>query len=442
MTIKKCDETTYLKKRSIIWFVILIISIAVLFVIPNQSLSSEHNNKRQSNIKNFTVNGYTFNDREQAVLKTLIIQDMNTYLLGKINGNGSETIFGPYWDEITKNLVFVTADELQALDQNNGAEVDKKYYGKSLFLSGIISSINRGEDNNYFITFSDDKNATIKAKAYMSSGQNADHTTNLNIGEKIGIICRGDGMVDGFATANNCMPVSNLFEKNEGEIINLFEKPPHKNNKIRFATWVIVTAETAPEFGSCLNAGIFKYNDCLARFNKKREQTDEKARARAINNAARKLRINSAKLKKELQPKISDDKTANKDSSSVKKSNKAESSARIRMQAAEEIGNEFYKALNSKPIITLSGKDKSILILESIRFDSEFVWQITLNNRNIPFCSNVYAIIVNAQFKKVYFIKQRYNANEFAGEIWDVEQRCLEGDRVGYCGYATIRPRD
>lgn len=113
------------------------------------------------------------------------------------------------------------------------------------------------------------------------------------------------------------------------------------------------------------------------------------------------------------------------------------SGASIRIKAAKAVGNEFHKALKAKPVITLAGKDKTILILESMRFSSEFVWQITLNNKNIPFCGNVYDIIVNAKFKKVYFIKQRYNENEFAGEIWDVERRCLEGNRVGYCGESS-----
>ncbi|KQC08077.1 MAG: hypothetical protein APR62_05445 [Smithella sp. SDB] len=74
------------------------------------------------------------------------------------------------------------------------------------------------------------------------------------------------------------------------------------------------------------------------------------------------------------------------------------------------------KHLNEKfmidPVITLEGKDKTILIIESIRLEDMDCYMIA---------GSIIKTLRILGFKKIVFIRQRYNAKEFDGRIYDVE---------------------
>lgn len=62
------------------------------------------------------------------------------------------------------------------------------------------------------------------------------------------------------------------------------------------------------------------------------------------------------------------------------------------------------------PIIALTGKNKNILLIQSVHVNTANVFQI-IDTFNVH--------IVKAKIKKVVFIKHIYNENEWSGWEWD-----------------------
>lgn len=277
-------------------FIVIAFSAASLLIVSSPLYSAERSGHQNANNQGYLFNGYKLNDKEQAVLNTLILEDLYMFVEGKSTQRGSQTAYKEHWEEITESLVYVTADQMQTEYENNEAAVDKKYLGKNFFLSGQVAAINRGEENNYFITFIGN-NYVIKTKAYFDR-EYEDYLANLKKGGKVGIICQGDKMVNGCAIAINCMPLFNWIEKYENGIISVSDKPPYRDDRMQGAAFAIVMASALPGFGSCSKMDMFNFRDCLSSFLVKIGEVDARAREQAISAASRKLKIDSSKIKK------------------------------------------------------------------------------------------------------------------------------------------------
>lgn len=89
---------------------------------------------------------------------------------------------------------------------------------------------------------------------------------------------------------------------------------------------------------------------------------------------------------------------------------KKEMQARIAfLPYLEKYIHEYFQR---DPIITLAGKNKTILILESVRLDK--MTTLVMKER---MCK----ALTEKGFEKVFFIRQKYNAKEVDGDILDVE---------------------
>lgn len=80
----------------------------------------------------------------------------------------------------------------------------------------------------------------------------------------------------------------------------------------------------------------------------------------------------------------------------------------------------FMDAMHWNPVITLDGKDKTTLILESVYI----TWMMV--NAKFVEDEGMTQGLKDQGFKKVVFIQQRYNEKEINGWIWDIEKNTLE----------------
>jgi len=91
-----------------------------------------------------------------------------------------------------------------------------------------------------------------------------------------------------------------------------------------------------------------------------------------------------------------------------------------RIESVNILQKYFKDAINWDPIITLGGKDKTILTIESVHL----TWMM-VNAKFVEHDGMVQGL-KNLGFKKVIFIKQQYNEKEFNGWIWDIEENTLD----------------
>jgi hypothetical protein len=84
----------------------------------------------------------------------------------------------------------------------------------------------------------------------------------------------------------------------------------------------------------------------------------------------------------------------------------------IRIEIAQHLESRWRKAFGYEPIVTLGGPDKTILTLESVRLNEGTITQFLMGYAGES---------KKLGFKKIIFIRQRYNEREFSGRIFDVE---------------------
>jgi hypothetical protein len=316
-----------LRKNIIIGVVILSVSIASLFILACPLYSAESGNVQKAVNKNYVFNGYELNEKEKSMFKAMMIEDINVFLMGRMEGHKTYTMLD---DEVFENIIFVTPDSLQNDYENNEAAVNTKYPGKTLFLSGNIDSIKRDEGNRYVIIFRDGKNISsrpqvkfigpkgfktederlrellgeggvkdnmsTKPKAYINS-EYEDYLASLSRGETASLVCEGSKFLNGSAIAINCAPTFILANTYENKFIISSRKLLSEKQSIGMAATAIVFAEAFPEFESCSKQELTKYSDCMQTAMNKiatRKQEFEKA----IKNTARKLKMDSAEIKK------------------------------------------------------------------------------------------------------------------------------------------------
>jgi tetratricopeptide (TPR) repeat protein len=97
----------------------------------------------------------------------------------------------------------------------------------------------------------------------------------------------------------------------------------------------------------------------------------------------------------------------------------AGSSVKKRIESVRVLQKYFNDAINWDPIITLDGKDKTILIIESVHL----TWMMV--NAKFVEHDGMVQDLKDLGFKKVVFIKHRYNEKEMSGWEWDIEENTL-----------------
>lgn len=216
----------------------------------------------------YTFNGYSLNDRERTVLKAMFVMDFDSLL------NGHNANLSSIWQRHL-NVISVTSDELQCDYENNEVAGDQKYRGKTLLVTGIIMSINRGIGENHYVCLNGGRNMFIQPHAHMYEGHE-NYLANLQKGQAITLVCKGDGMLMGSAVLSGCAPTRNLAEAlidiniATGKITDQFSKG-HVTLQM-FVASSLVIASSLQNSSSCYETDfgkdVNKYNKCTAEINK------------------------------------------------------------------------------------------------------------------------------------------------------------------------------
>lgn len=101
----------------------------------------------------------------------------------------------------------------------------------------------------------------------------------------------------------------------------------------------------------------------------------------------------------------------------------AESGVQKRKEVLTYYKSAFPKYLMWNPVMKLEGKDKTIWIIESVKLTETMATYLLMTEQ-------LGAVAQRCGFKKIIFIKQRYNEKEFNGWIYNVEVGKFEDSNV------------
>lgn len=188
---------------------------------------------------------YTFNDQEIFILENVL---RNEFLVFAKGGDAllSES---KEWEQFVR----VSSDSLQINYDANEVLGDRKYRNKTLAVSGVVASIDRGIGDNYFVALRGGHNMFVNPHAQMADGF-TDYLAGLKKGQKINLVCTGDGMLLGSATLNNCQPVDNWVSQKTTDFLDSIDVKIKSGDK--FAVMVsflsIALASKPNSFQKCL----------------------------------------------------------------------------------------------------------------------------------------------------------------------------------------------
>ena len=249
-----------IKQKILLMFLIISISVVSILMISNFSYSADRSSTQKSINKNDTFNGYTLNDKEQAIFKALMLEDYFIWT-NKLGHSALGAIWAPMEKDIAAlNKIVATADQIQNDYDGNEMAGDRKYQGKTLFFSGVVESINRGAGKNYYISLVGGNNKSIHPQAHMAEGYE-EYLASLEKGEMVDLVCQGSGILKGVAIVDQCFPrydwIYNWMQKQENNLSKLMHDIPEISETLKksFAIQIVAVALTLPELSSCYVAG-------------------------------------------------------------------------------------------------------------------------------------------------------------------------------------------
>lgn len=193
-------------------------------------------------------------EKEQFVLRKLFVDDFRGYT------EGSDTIFGRGAD--ASEYVIVNADGLQDQYERNEVAGDKKFRGKRLILSGKVASIDRSIGESYFVSLKVGTNQSVRPRAMMADGH-TDYLAELEKGQTIRLVCKGDGLLMGSAIASGCVPAASWVEQMTALKMRELPELIRAKDKSVLSLLVITVGMTAmlPETSACWSAAPMAPND-------------------------------------------------------------------------------------------------------------------------------------------------------------------------------------
>ncbi len=191
----------------------------------------------------------------------MVFQDIATGIAG-----GKNSLLDPQNKYIEKNLIFTTAPTFQSDYEANEVNADLKYSNKIVVLSGIVTEIQRGIGENYYISLRGGSNEFTPPQANMANGYR-DFVAQLQKGNTVQLVCDGKtSMLIGSAMAKNCSPASEWIiatsQSFDNRIFNNSSRDKFANNITAFA---IFLSGKLPKNNPCL---INKSSECLAAISK------------------------------------------------------------------------------------------------------------------------------------------------------------------------------
>jgi len=227
-------------KKKYPWVFIIITIMFCLFIIGFISEKNETNDKSHLSSKK----GYTLTPRESIMLKAVLEDEALSF------SNGADTI-------LKRELVSVSAVNAEIDYNKNQVAADQKYYGKMLYVTGQIASINSGLGNNPYIIFHG-INTFMPPQAHFSKNAAA-KIASLMKGQTINLVCVGDGSIAGTPMFKNCQFALSYAEKKITQIeSDISDCLSGKKISSEIAKMLVLTtiasARVLPEESMCLTS--------------------------------------------------------------------------------------------------------------------------------------------------------------------------------------------
>ena len=215
--------------------------ISWLFIVFTFSGCAKNENSNSTAQK-----GYTLQPRELAVLNNLLKDESAIFL-----GGGETMTFegGP---------LAVSATDVAKEYEKNQVSADKKYFKKSLLVTGSISSINSGLGNEPYIVLRS-ANEFLSPQIYFHKN-NVEKIASLKKGQKLSFVCDGAGAIVGTPMFKKCSFADDYAAEKIAETKSeIQEFLSGKNVKSEVAPVIAIAAITAarglPESSTCFTNG-------------------------------------------------------------------------------------------------------------------------------------------------------------------------------------------
>jgi hypothetical protein len=245
------------------------------------SLSNEKANSAPAENKSLE---YSLTNEERNVLEALLHDDFLGY------AEGGDAIVGES-NEWNKPIQ-VSADSLQINYEANEVLGDQKYRHKLLAVPGIVTSIDRGIGENYFVKLRGGRNMFTSPHAQMADGF-TEYLASLKKGQKVYLVCKGDGMLLGSASLSSCKPADNWAKEKTATFIdslNIMLKNGDQAAKM-ITLLSIAIASKPKEFKNCFSGVQKKQDECVSKGLKTLDST-------AFASAGQKIKLDWSEIKK------------------------------------------------------------------------------------------------------------------------------------------------
>ena len=216
---------------------------------------------------------FELNAKENILLNAIIKDEERTFI------EGGETILSDF-----NGIVNTTSLEMSKLYQQNQVAGDQKYYKKKILLTGKITSINSGINNEPYLTLNS-INQFMQTQIHFDNAE-INKIARLHSGEQVVLLCEGDGALVGSPMLNKCVfsdEIAPKFSNNFLEkVMNYFQTGKESDKHIKeLALIVVVIGQIIPSNSSCYsdNSGCLKEISLAI---KKDIRTNDKIKAEII----------------------------------------------------------------------------------------------------------------------------------------------------------------
>lgn len=177
---------------------------------------------------------YILDQKENLIYKNLLLDHVMT----KLNGNdaGDEQM-----RKITGDIVKINSIILQREYEKNEVAADLKFLKKTILIEGVVGSIDRGIGENYYVQFQGNQNSLMSPHATMADGY-VNFLASLSKGEKIKLICIGNGLLIGTPRLNQCMRIEDFSLQKINHATDAYIDSKHLENiEFQFTAMIIAS---------------------------------------------------------------------------------------------------------------------------------------------------------------------------------------------------------
>jgi len=206
---------------------------------------------------------YVLNQQEELIYKNLLLDHVQTEL------DGSE-VGDEQMRKITGDIVKINAVDLQKEYEKNEVAADLKFLKKTILIEGVVGSIDRGIGESYYIKFQGNQSSFMSPHASMADGY-VNFLASLKKGEKIKLICIGDGLLIGTPRLRQCMRIDDFSLQKINQSTDAFIESKHLEN-IELKFMAMAFASMLDDSNVCWSSSQPSYQ-CISAINTLFQQT-------------------------------------------------------------------------------------------------------------------------------------------------------------------------